>query len=172
MKRGSQWDSHLFLAPASANDLPGRKPGTSTKVMSGMLNASQNRTKRAPFTEELISKHPRREKLSMLSCWAIPSSTLWECALCNCLRADIYRGTIISSSENGKGELSHARKNRADKKTHLALAEEGLGVASVLGAQLVQTIRRCLTLKDYCHLRPSLVYPRGLQWEVSLRSWS
>lgn len=33
-------------------------PGTSTNVKMGMLNASQNRTKRAPFTEELMSRHP------------------------------------------------------------------------------------------------------------------
>lgn len=38
--------------------IPGRKPGTSTKVMMGMLNASQKRTNRAPFTEELMSKQP------------------------------------------------------------------------------------------------------------------
>lgn len=38
--------------------IPGRKPGTSTKVMIGMLNASQKRTNRAPFTEELMSKQP------------------------------------------------------------------------------------------------------------------
>lgn len=38
--------------------LPGRKPGTSTKVMMGILKASQKRTKRAPFTEELMSKQP------------------------------------------------------------------------------------------------------------------
>lgn len=33
-------------------------PGTSTKVMIGMLKASQKRTKRAPFTEEFMSKQP------------------------------------------------------------------------------------------------------------------
>ena len=37
---------------------PGRNPGTSTKVMRGMLNASQNLTNRAPFTEELMSRQP------------------------------------------------------------------------------------------------------------------
>ena len=38
--------------------IPGRKPGTSTKVMMGMLKASQKRTNRAPFTEELMSRQP------------------------------------------------------------------------------------------------------------------
>lgn len=41
--------------------IPGRKPGTSTKVMMGILKASQKRTKRAPFTEELMSKQPDKE---------------------------------------------------------------------------------------------------------------
>jgi len=39
---------------------PGRKPGTSTKVSSGMLKASQKRTKRAPLIEELMSRQPAR----------------------------------------------------------------------------------------------------------------
>lgn len=47
---------------------PGRKPGTSTKVMSGMLNASQNLTKRAPFTDELMSKHPTKRETV---CWKL-----------------------------------------------------------------------------------------------------
>lgn len=38
--------------------LPGRNPGTSSNVMIGMLNASQKRTKRAPFTDASISRHP------------------------------------------------------------------------------------------------------------------
>ena len=38
--------------------LPGRKPGTSTRVIIGMLNASQNRTNRPAFIEALISRHP------------------------------------------------------------------------------------------------------------------
>ena len=40
--------------------VPGRKPGTSSNVMSGILNASQKRTKRAPFTEALMSSTPAR----------------------------------------------------------------------------------------------------------------
>ena len=38
--------------------VPGRNPGTSTKVMMGILNASQKRTNRAPLTEALMSKQP------------------------------------------------------------------------------------------------------------------
>ena len=37
---------------------PGRKPGTSTKVMSGMLKASQVRTKRAAFSALSMSSTP------------------------------------------------------------------------------------------------------------------
>ena len=40
--------------------VPGRKPGTSTKVSSGMLNASQNRTNRAAFSQESMSSVPAR----------------------------------------------------------------------------------------------------------------
>ncbi len=39
---------------------PGRKPGTSTKVTSGTLNASQVRTKRAAFTDASMSSAPAR----------------------------------------------------------------------------------------------------------------
>lgn len=43
-------------------NLPGKNPGTSTNVISGMLKASQKRTKRAPFTEEFMSKQPNLSK--------------------------------------------------------------------------------------------------------------
>lgn len=49
---GKTW---LFL-------LPGRNPGTSTKVMRGILNASQKRTNRAPFTDELMSRQPKTNR--------------------------------------------------------------------------------------------------------------
>ena len=41
--------------------LPGKNPGTSTNVTRGMLKASQNLTNLAPFTDELISKHPTQQ---------------------------------------------------------------------------------------------------------------
>ena len=41
---------------------PGKKAGTSTNVTSGMLNASQKRTKRAAFTEESMSSTPASER--------------------------------------------------------------------------------------------------------------
>src|ERR1017187_8193624 len=47
--------------PPNSCSVPGRKPGTSSKVRIGMLKASQKRTKRAPFTEELISSTPARK---------------------------------------------------------------------------------------------------------------
>ena len=47
-------DAAVFLA------VPGRKPGTSSKVTSGMLNASQNRTNRAALTEASMSSVPAR----------------------------------------------------------------------------------------------------------------
>src|SRR6195256_103946 len=48
------------MMPPCSCAVPGRKPGTSTKVTSGMLKASQNRTKRAPLTEALMSSAPAR----------------------------------------------------------------------------------------------------------------
>jgi hypothetical protein len=40
--------------------VPGRKPGTSTKVTMGMLKASRKRTKRAALMEESMSRQPAR----------------------------------------------------------------------------------------------------------------
>lgn len=50
------------LAEIEWQGIPGKNPGTSTKVIRGMLKASQKRTKRAPFTEEFMSKHPEVKK--------------------------------------------------------------------------------------------------------------
>lgn len=59
--------------------------------MRGMLNESQNRTKRAPFTDELMSKHPRKRETS-------PSPTHTG----QPFGAGFYRGTKVSSSEKLK----------------------------------------------------------------------
>jgi hypothetical protein len=40
--------------------VPGRKPGTSTNVTSGMLKQSQKRTNRAALTEASMSRQPAR----------------------------------------------------------------------------------------------------------------
>ena len=42
--------------PFHSWSVPGRKPGTSTKVSTGMLNASQVRTNRAAFSEASMSR--------------------------------------------------------------------------------------------------------------------
>ena len=44
--------------PFHSWSVPGRKPGTSTKVSTGMLKASQVRTKRAAFSEASMSRVP------------------------------------------------------------------------------------------------------------------
>ena len=41
----------FVMMPPHSCAVPGRNPGTSSNVMSGILNASQKRTKRAPFTD-------------------------------------------------------------------------------------------------------------------------
>src|SRR5947208_842105 len=46
------------MIPPYSCAVPGRKPGTSTNVTSGMLKASQKRTKRAALTEALMSSAP------------------------------------------------------------------------------------------------------------------
>ena len=48
------------MMPSYSWPVPGRKPGTSTKVITGMLKQSQNRTNRAAFTDALMSRHPAR----------------------------------------------------------------------------------------------------------------
>ena len=46
------------MMPPYSCTVPGRKPGTSSNVTSGMLNASQKRTKRAAFTDASMSSVP------------------------------------------------------------------------------------------------------------------
>ena len=77
------------MIPPCSWPTPGKKPGTSTNVTSGMLNASQKRTKRAAFTEALMSSTPA----STVGCCAtIPTlrpprrakPTMMFCAYCAC----------------------------------------------------------------------------------------
>ena len=46
------------MIPPHSWVVPGRNPGTSQKVISGMLNASQKRTKRAAYSEASMSSTP------------------------------------------------------------------------------------------------------------------
>ena len=48
------------MMPAYSWAVPGRKPGTSSKVTIGTLNASQKRMKRAAFSLAAMSRHPAR----------------------------------------------------------------------------------------------------------------
>ena len=48
----------LRITPPNSCAVPGRKPGTSTKVRIGMLKQSQKRMKRAPLIEESMSRTP------------------------------------------------------------------------------------------------------------------
>ena len=49
----------LMIPPYSCA-VPGRNPGTSSKVTSGTLKQSQNRTNRAPLSDALMSRQPAR----------------------------------------------------------------------------------------------------------------
>ena len=55
------WQGGDIGGGGGVTNIPGRNPGTSTKVMMGILNASQKRTNRAPLTEALMSKQPAVE---------------------------------------------------------------------------------------------------------------
>ena len=46
------------MIPPCSCSTPGRNPGTSTSVRRGILKASQKRTKRAAFSDALISNTP------------------------------------------------------------------------------------------------------------------
>src|SRR5215469_8402111 len=48
------------MIPPHSWPVPGRKPGTSTNVKIGMLNASQVRTNRAAFSLASMSRQPAR----------------------------------------------------------------------------------------------------------------
>ena len=48
------------MMPFHSCSVPGRKPGTSTNVSTGTLNASQVRTNRAAFSAALMSSVPAR----------------------------------------------------------------------------------------------------------------
>jgi hypothetical protein len=49
--------------------VPGRKPGTSTKVTMGMLKASRKRTKRAALMDESMSRQPARCEGLLATTW-------------------------------------------------------------------------------------------------------
>ena len=56
-KAKSSFAPCLMMPPYSC-PVPGRKPGTSTKVRIGISNASQNRTNRAALRAESMSRQP------------------------------------------------------------------------------------------------------------------
>ena len=75
---GISWPVYLssfapcLITPLCSWNVPGKKPGTSTKVTSGMLNASQKRTKRAALRAESISRHP-----AICVGWLATNPTVW-----------------------------------------------------------------------------------------------
>jgi hypothetical protein len=60
------------MMPPCSWATPGRKPGTSSKVMMGMLKASQKRTNRAAFSLALMSRAP-----ASTAGWLATIPTLW-----------------------------------------------------------------------------------------------
>ena len=60
------------MMPPYSCAVPGRNPGTSTKVTIGMLKQSQKRTKRAALTEEAMSRQP-----ASTMGWLATMPTVW-----------------------------------------------------------------------------------------------
>src|SRR3546814_6989865 len=60
------------MMPLNSCAVPGRKPGTSTKVTMGMLKQSQNLTKRAALIDEAMSRQPA----STIG-WLATKPTVW-----------------------------------------------------------------------------------------------
>ena len=56
----NKWNTHTHTHTRTCvvQCVPGKKPGTSTRVTMGRLKASQKRTKRAPLTEASMSSTP------------------------------------------------------------------------------------------------------------------
>lgn len=105
------WAKPPLLAPTSVNDSPGRKPGTSTNVMSGILNASQNRTKRAPFTDELMSKHPRKRQIIQAELLGNSQShPHWECTPSNHAELVTKEAPKLPPQKTAKGILTLQEK--------------------------------------------------------------
>ena len=79
------------------------------------MNESQNRTKRAPFTDELMSKHPRKRETT-------PSPTHTG----QPFRAGFHRGTKVSSSEKLKESfILQEKQGRQEKPPGRQLGGEG-----------------------------------------------
>ena len=81
------------MMPLNSWSVPGRNPGTSTRVMIGMLNASQKRTNRAAFSEAAMSRVPANcsgwfatTPTLMPSRRARPVITLGAYSSCSCSR--------------------------------------------------------------------------------------
>ena len=88
----------LRMMPPCSCAVPGKNPGTSTNVTSGMLNASQNRTKRAAFTDASMSSTPAR---TIGCCATTPTLRPSRCAKAQMmLRAQPSWTSSISPSSN------------------------------------------------------------------------
>src|SRR2546430_3525980 len=90
--------------------MPGRNPGTSTRVRMGMLKASQNLTKRAPLTEEFMSMTP-----ALNLGWLATIPIEWPLILANVVIID-RKSTRLNSSHS---QISYAVFCLKKKKNHM-----------------------------------------------------
>ena len=54
----TEWSHDSHDLQMGSHDLPGRNPGTSTKVINGIPKASQKRMNLAPLMDDVMSKQP------------------------------------------------------------------------------------------------------------------
>ena len=121
-----------------------------------MLNESQNRTKRAPFTDELMSKHPRKRETT-------PSPTHTG----QPFRAGFHRGTKVSSSEKLKESFILQEKQGRQEKP------PGTGSAPEAGTT-PQHRHPVFVWWTEGQLSPEAqpTSPLEQQWEASSKGWS
>ena len=123
------------MMPPHSCAVPGRNPGTSTNVTSGMLKQSQKRTKRAAFTDASMSRQPARcagwfatrptgrpsrraNATMMLRAWSgwisnsWPSSTTRASSVCMSYGFDGSAGTRSSSAASARSALVARRQPR------------------------------------------------------------
>lgn len=144
--------------------VPGRNPGTSTKVMIGTLNASQKRTNRAPLTEALMSKQPAVQKQMIQQCgrviWApdvrsgglVSSPTLITKLECFLLKKTYFSSSVVlGNNQSSSHQLGFLNPLYIYLLDSCIFPVNQLGVAA---SALTMTINIHLTLEDHLpHLK-------------------
>ncbi len=111
------------MIPSCSWSTPGRNPGTSTSVTSGMLKASQNWTKRAPFSDALMSSTP-----AIAAGWLATMPTTWPSSRAS---AQIRLGAQL-------GWISKKSRSSTVSSITLRMSYERLGSAGTTSSRASQ----------------------------------